>query len=1168
MAPNRAEFSSLFCLLWAACRATLQQGLFGAFLCFSAMPAMAVDYVFPGNLPAACSGSGPNYSCTDLSLGYGDTLTLHAPKPATITVNGNLYTSNAQINASGSAADLTLVVTGSMTTDFQANIQAHIQASSLSDVGGQATFGGAIAVSSGDVNLSYQTSVLGNVSSTTGAIAVGTQAQIGGDLTSSAGGTVTVKFNSLVTGSVRTSGAISIESLSRVGGSVTGETGAIHVQYQAEVSGSVSSTTGTILMDGETVAGACVGSSGSASITLNYQAQIGGVCCGATCGNSCVTNNSMLPMPAACAIAQTCIGDALSSGTLDTSLWNVLKLAGPFTPQVVSVNSQNRLRLTDARNAEATMVQLKKWFPAAGNKLVVQFDYHVYGGNGADGVVVAFSDASVPPAPGAGGGSLGYAQSVSTAGFAGGWLGIGIDEFGNYPNNDGGKQAYPAGWTAPSGANVAVGFRKNSVAVRGSGSGTTGYHLLANAGTLSPAIWSNTNTSSTAHRYRITIDNSNNSNAFVTVERDTTASGNSFATIVPAFDVLAANSGQSAVPANLLMSLTSGTGGANNIHEMSNISVCAAYINDPGNSASAAAFDCLETGVNTPWVPSTSGAVKPLYTKLTSTNFSFDVAALRTDGNLESNYVAAGGNPKSALVELFDNTTPAASCSAYASPVASKVVTFESGTFSGTAGRVKTANFSIASARSKLLCRVKECTTAACTAFTTVPPACATDQFAVRPKQFAVTAPSMNNATLSGAPSAKAGAVFTLEAAAGVTSGYSGTPGVDASKVLDHNAVAIASATLSGSFAAGNGAKASGTSFTYQDVGSLQFLADAVVDSTFTAVDQSHADCVVGSTSNTLNAGKYGCDIGSVASAKLGRWYPSHYSFSGTLTPSCAAGGFTYMDEDALGVSLTVKAHASSGGAASASDPVVSRYTTGYPRLAPITFSGDNAGMAVAVTRLESPAFAAMPNTSLWSAGQLLINDSYAFAKLTSPDGPYDSFKLKASIADPDGSIFVNTTNETNSTRIRHGQLRMSNVYGSERINLPVPLEARYWNGALYVTNTLDSCTTLSLSSIALSNYTGNLAACETQISPATVQTLTNGKLPGSGLVLSKPGQGNSGSVQLTLNVGSTATGSTCMSASASGATAAQRYWFGSNPSARASFGIFRSPLIYLRENY
>ncbi len=537
-----------------------------------------------------------------------------------------------------------------------------------------------------------------------------------------------------------------------------------------------------------------------------------------------------------------------------------------------------------------------------------------------------------------------------------------------------------------------------------------------------------------------------------------------------------------------------------------------------------------------------------LFTKLAGTEFNVDVLALNASATLNTTYTGT------VAVDLVDAST--ADC-----PTGSGLNTSTNVVFaSGNAGR-KNLLLTYPNAASNVRVRMKVGASA---------PACSTDNFAIRPSQLQVTAPALVNANLTGSPSAIAGTSFTLDATAmNVSAGYLGSaPTVIVANVKDHNNVTVATGSFSGSFGASSGTKASGSTFKYLDVGNIQFDVDGVVDSAFTGVDQFSADCVVGSSSNTLNGGRYGCNIGSAASAKLGRWYPSHYSFTGSITPSCAAGGFAYMDQDALGVQLTIKAHAYSGGAASATDPVVSRYTTGYTNLAPVTISGDNGGAAVAASRLGSPAFPPMPNTALWSAGQWVINDSYAFSKLVSPDGPYDSFKLKAAIADTDGSTFISATNETGTTSIRYGQLRMSNVYGSELMSLPVPLEARYWNGTYYVTNTQDSCTTLNLSSIAMSGFTGNLAACETQISPTTAQTLSNGKLSGNGLVLSKPGQGNSGSVQLTMNVGSTASGSTCVSSTSSSATAANRPWFGSNPTAKATFGVYKSPLIYLRENY
>jgi MSHA biogenesis protein MshQ len=101
------------------------------------------------------------------------------------------------------------------------------------------------------------------------------------------------------------------------------------------------------------------------------------------------------------------------------------------------------------------------------------------------------------------------------------------------------------------------------------------------------------------------------------------------------------------------------------------------------------------------------------------------------------------------------------------------------------------------------------------------------------------------------------------------------------------------------------------------------------------------------------------------------------------------------------------------------------------------------------------------------------------------------------------------------------------------------------------------------MSGITMGPYYGALTACNTQISPTGAQTLNAGKLS---VNLSKPAV--SGSVDLALNVGNTPTGSTCAAPSPSSATAAALAWFGANPTARATFGVYKSPLIYRRENY
>jgi MSHA biogenesis protein MshQ len=134
---------------------------------------------------------------------------------------------------------------------------------------------------------------------------------------------------------------------------------------------------------------------------------------------------------------------------------------------------------------------------------------------------------------------------------------------------------------------------------------------------------------------------------------------------------------------------------------------------------------------------------------------------------------------------------------------------------------------------------------------------------------------------------------------------------------------------------------------------------------------------------------------------------------------------------------------------------------------------------------------------------------------------------------------------------------------------LPVPLEAQYWaTGGYYVTNVDDSCTVIPAASVVMGNYVKQLSACATRLSPTGSLTLQSGAMPGGGLILSRPGIGNAGSVDLQVNVTTVAYGNTCVSSAASPATAARVPWFGNSPVARATFGIFKSPLVYRRENY
>jgi hypothetical protein len=139
----------------------------------------------------------------------------------------------------------------------------------------------------------------------------------------------------------------------------------------------------------------------------------------------------------------------------------------------------------------------------------------------------------------------------------------------------------------------------------------------------------------------------------------------------------------------------------------------------------------------------------------------------------------------------------------------------------------------------------------------------------------------------------------------------------------------------------------------------------------------------------------------------------------------------------------------------------------------------------------------------------------------------------------------------------RYGRLRLVNANGSEMIALPAPALAEHWNGSAWVGNTRDFCTAIDPARVALSNWQRNLQEGETRV--ASAGTLSAGR---RSIVFLAPGAGNSGSVDLTIDL------------AAVGLPWLQGAWTGGNhdrnPSARATFGTASTPtpMIFRRERY
>lgn len=244
----------------------------------------------------------------------------------------------------------------------------------------------------------------------------------------------------------------------------------------------------------------------------------------------------------------------------DISNWSVIGFGQSIKPKP----SGGRFVLNSSQRNQATASAYNYLFPSKDNYLEVEFDHYAHSGSGADGVALVLSDANVPPQTGAFGGPLGYGVKPNIQGFAGGWIGFGIDEYGNYSREGSFEDS-----------NYRPGFKPNTVAIRGSGIKNDSGHWMGgyryikgnhNVGDLDGR--SNQN-----HRYKVIIDSKQQGKVYITIQRKI-GSANSWTTLISKFDVMR-GFGQTTPPENFRVSITASTGDITNIHEMDNFQVCA-----------------------------------------------------------------------------------------------------------------------------------------------------------------------------------------------------------------------------------------------------------------------------------------------------------------------------------------------------------------------------------------------------------------------------------------------------------------------------------------------------------------------------------------------------------------------------------------------------------------
>ena len=608
-------------------------------------------------------------------------------------------------------------------------------------------------------------------------------------------------------------------------------------------------------------------------------------------------------------------------------------------------------------------------------------------------------------------------------------------------------------------------------------------------------------------------------------------------------------------------------------------------------------------GFNAYDVATTAGAiVGNIQTKIAGATFSVDLIALNTARN--AIFTTFTGPVK---VELLDSSATGAldanGCNAAWPTIQTLAI---NPLFAAANNGRLTINAQENNAWRNVRFRVSSPATGTATAI-----GCSNDNFAIRPAAF--TAPSAtdtdwqsagNGRVLASVVAAggnvhRAGQPFTVIANAvnalavpTVTTGYSGAIGVPTAVLSACGGAAcpvlanLGVASIGGVTASAGVLTAANS--TYSEAGSFNLQLQ---DTTFAAVDANDG------TPATC-AGQYICS----PSAAVGRFVPDHFTETVAATPilktTCSAGAFTYLGQRfAYATAPQVLITAQNVGG------ITTKNYAGVLWRTPVASAIYSSVPAILDTSLTFPPNATSNNNGTTNevfSATVPTTDQLAYTRsLTTPLAPFNAaISLVVSVTDPSeagvvGNGTITATSALNfngsgsgiafdaGTTFRYGRLKLGNAFGSEALDLPIPLEAQYWNGSLFVTNVQDTCTTLTAANFALGNYTKTLTAANTGTSHIVVGgAFVAGK---GSLKLSKPSPGAIGSVDIALNLGIGAGtveqfcapwSGTAPTSNGADKTYLRGRWclnnYDRDPRARITFGIYKNAneFIYLRETY
>jgi hypothetical protein len=626
------------------------------------------------------------------------------------------------------------------------------------------------------------------------------------------------------------------------------------------------------------------------------------------------------------------------------------------------------------------------------------------------------------------------------------------------------------------------------------------------------------------------------------------------------------------------------------------------------------AFNAFET---TTGVGATGGVIK---TKVAGTSISTDIVALNAPKNAVATYYV--GTVKIEALDASNSSgvvDPSTGCNSTWTPITPTVV-IPNLTFAAADNGRKITSFTVPNSYPNVRLRMS----APASAPDTI--ACSGDAFAIRPNQFNVTVTDADWQTADTTPGGtgrtlytttttlgnvhKASQPFTVRATAVngagtpiTTTNYAGTPTATVTQCGAGGAcfATLGTLTLGGSSAAG---VFSTTSATYSEAGSV---ALQLVDSTFASVDASD-----GSTATELNI--------TSAPTNVGRFVPDRFEFVALNPPpqfrtfsaaACSPRSFTYIGQPFWYASgklptATLNAVNAAGAvttnyAVTGSKPSLSEsYADGS---APVALNSASKGTATLSSGAGTGTYSgasggALSYTRGTSSSATVAPFSAAISlTVTASDATEAGVTGNGTITTPtalvfnggggggivfDGTDFNTLAGLTAGKTLVYGRLKLGSANGSQLVPLTVRAETQYWKSSAqgFVTNIADNCTTIANDNVQMSGFTGaNFSWCKSKVTAPGV-TLSSGR---GSLLLTPPGNANSGTVLLTANLSAATSGQACTAVNngtplvpAAGAdkTYLQGNWAGStytdNPSARASFGTFRGSdeVIFIRENF